>query len=343
MSHARSRLGFLIALLVTLWSKPSLAAAPNIVIPMGQTIIYTVPEGVDRVAVGDGEIIEAKPLAGQNRDLLISAKKPGFTNFLVWPSPVKGPDGHLVQGPVRNYNIEVLTYRRPEMVAVRVKVLEVARADHGKSGVYWSQSLSFIEAPPNAPFRIGLPQRSTLLEASLNMLVQNRKAKLLAEPTLLTMNGQPAKFLAGGEIPIPLIARDSVSIEWKSFGVKLEVEPRVEGTDTMVLHVRPEVSRIDQANGIKLQNVSVPALSTRWTETYMQLRSGQSVVISGLMGEDQDEVVSGLPILSSIPFLGEMFKSHDNNKTNTELVFFLTPTIINNPGGMPENNYGSNY
>ncbi|HEY9856460.1 MAG TPA: pilus assembly protein N-terminal domain-containing protein, partial [Stenomitos sp.] len=250
------------ALLLTLFlmlpALPASAAAPDIVIRMGQTIVYTVPEGVERVVVGDGDVIDAKPLSGQNRDLLISAKKPGFTNFLVWPSPTKGPDGRTMQGPVRNYNIEVLTNRRPETVAVRVKVMEVSRADEGNVGVDWSDSVSWIEAPPNAPFRFGLPTRETLIEAKLNMLVQQRKAKILAQPTLLTLNGASASFLAGGELPIPLILQNSIGIEWKPFGVKLSVTPRVEGSDTIVLGVRPEVSRIDQLNAVKLPGVSVP-------------------------------------------------------------------------------------
>lgn len=330
----------LFILLLALPALPAVAAAPDIVIRMGQTIVYTVPEGVERVAVGDGEIIDAKPLSGQNRDLLISAKKPGFTNFLVWPSPTKGPDGRTLQGPVRNYNIEVLTNRRPETVAVRVKVLEVSRADDGKVGVDWSDSVSWIEAPPNAPFRFGLPTRETLIEAKLDMLVQERKAKILAQPTLLSLNGASASFMAGGEIPIPLVLQNSVSIEWKPFGVKLSVTPRVEGADTIVLAVRPEVSRIDRLNAVTLPGVSVPAISTRWTESYMQLRSGETIAMAGLLEDNDEETVSGIPFLSGLPFLGEIFKTHQTRRNHTELVFLLTPTIVTNPNAMPELDYG---
>lgn len=330
----------LAAMLLAGLASPAKAIAPDIVIRMGQTIVYTVPEGVERVAIGDGEVLGVQPLGGQSKDLLISAKKPGFTNFLVWPMPYRGADGRMIQGAVRNYNIEVLTYRRPEMVAVRVKVLEVSRTESGKTGVDWSDAVSWSEAPPNSPFRFGLPMRSSLLEAQLNMMVQNRRAKLLAQPTLLTMSGQSAKFLSGGEIPIPLILQNSSSIEWKPFGVKLDVEPRVEGADTMVLKVRPEVSRIDQTNAIKLPTISVPAVATRWTETFMQLKSGESIVVSGLLSDEDEETVTGVPILSSIPFLGEAFKFRESRKNHTELVFLLTPTIVNNPATMPENEYG---
>lgn len=335
------------ALLLAVWvflgmgRLPSaVAQPPDYVLRMGQTIVLTVPEGVDRVVVGDGNVIDAKPITGQNHDLLITAKTPGFTNIIVWPSPTRGPDGHMVQGPFRDYKIEVLTYRRPEMVAVRVKVLEVDRTETGNAGVGWSQSVSWTEAPPNAPFRIGLPTRSSLLEATLNLLLQTGKAKLLAAPTLLTMSGSSASFLAGGEIPIPLILQNSAAIEWKQYGIKLQVDPRVEGNDTIVLKVRPEVSRIDNANAIKLPNITVPAIATRWTETNMQVRNGESIVISGLLSDENDETVTGIPVLSSIPIFGELFKTHQTNKNHTELVFFLTPAIVNNPGGMPENDYG---
>lgn len=327
-------------LMLALPALPARAAAPDIVIRMGQTIVYTVPEGVERVVVGDGEVIEAKPLSGQNRDLLINAKKPGFTNFLVWPSPSRGPDGRMLQGPVRNYNIEVLTNRRPETVAVRVKVVEVSRADDGKVGVDWSDSVSWIEAPPNAPFRIGLPTRETLIEAKLDMMVQQRKAKILAQPTLLSLNGASASFMAGGEIPIPLVLQNSVSIEWKPFGVKLSVTPRVEGSDTIVLAVRPEVSRIDRLNAVTLPGVSVPAISTRWTESYIQLRSGETIAMAGLLEDNDEETVTGIPLLSGIPFVGEVFKTRQTRRNHTELVFLLTPVIVTNPNAMPELDYG---
>ena len=340
-----SQLRFLAILLALVtWAAllpPALAAGPDIEIRMGQTIVWTVPEGVDRVVVGDGNIIDVKPLPGQNQQLLISAKKPGYTNFLVWPSPTKDALGNVVQSPVRNYSIEVLTFRRPDMVAIRVKVLQVDHSNSGTTGIDWSHSVSWTESPPNAPFRLGLPQRESLLEAKLNMLVQKGRAKLLAQPTLLTMNDASASFLAGGEIPIPLILQNSASILWKPYGVRLDVQAQVEGADSIVLHVRPEVSSIDLTNGVQLQNISVPAIATRWTDTYMQVHSGQTIVLSGLMQDQKHEETSGIPILSSIPFLGELFQSHTTSVIHSELVFFLTPSIVTVPELMPENEYGT--
>lgn len=334
-------LAFLLA--VALWAMnlgPAFAAGPDVQIRMGQTIVWTVPEGMEQVVAGDGEIIEVKPLPGQNKQLLINAKKPGLTNFIVWPSPTRDADGKMVTSPFRNYTVEVLAARRSEMVAIRVKVLQVDRTNGGKTGVSWSDTVSWIEAPSNAPFRLGLPQRSSLLEAKLNTLLQEGQAKLLAQPTLLTMNGASASFLAGGEVPIPLIVRDSVTVEWKSFGVKLDVTPRVEGADTVVLRVRPEVSRVDQTNAVRLPTMTIPAMATRWTDTTMQVRSGESIVLSGLMLDEETENVSGLPLLSSIPVLGEVFKSRTKAKVHSELVFFLSPTVVTLPDLMPENQYG---
>lgn len=340
MSHPRSWLTWWLALVILLMAVPAWAIAPDIVIRMGQTIVYTVPEGVDRVVVGDGDVIDVKALPGQNRDLLINAKKPGITNFLVWPQATKGYDGRMVQGPVRNYNLEVLTNRRPDLIAVRTKIFEVYHTDHDKTGVGWSDSVQWLEAAPDAPFRLGLPQRGSLLSARLDMMVQESHAKLLAQPTLLTLSGASASFLSGGELPIPLIVRDNVSIEWKPYGIRLDVAPQVEGIDTIVMRVRPEVSRIDRENSIQLPSVSVPAIATRWTETSMQVKSGESVVLSGLLSDEDTEVTTGIPVLSSIPFLGEAFKTHELTKQRTELVFLLTPTVVTNPATMPENDYG---
>jgi Flp pilus assembly protein, secretin CpaC len=190
------------------------------------------------------------------------------------------------------------------------------------------------------PFRLGLPIRESFFEAQVNMLVQNQRARILAQPTLLTTNGASASFLAGGEIPIPLVTQNNVNILWKEFGVKLDVAPTVEGIDNIVLKVRPEVSSLDQAAGVKIGELNVPGIRTRWTETFMQVRSGESMVMSGLLNDQEVEQIDKLPFLAEIPVLGEFFKSRRTTKSRNELVFILTPTLVTQGQAQPEANYG---
>ncbi len=314
-------------------ARPAIAIAPDVILRLSQVTIFNVPGGVTRIAVGDGKIVEAKAIS--NREILLEAKTPGFTNILVWPSPVNG-----FQPPVLNYNVEVLASRRPETIAVRVRVLDVTHSDLGQLGVDWNDALKFSEAPPNMPFRLGLPLRQSFFEAQVNLLLQSQKARILAQPTLLTTNGASASFLAGGEIPIPLVTQNNVNILWKEFGVKLAVSPTVEGIDNIVLKVRPEVSSLDQAVGVKVGELIVPGIRTRWTETFMQVRSGESMVMSGLINDQDVEQLDKFPFLGDVPILGELFKSRRMTKSRNELVFILTPTIVTNGQAQPEANYG---
>lgn len=312
---------------------PAFAQKPQIVVPLGQTTVVQAPEGVDRIVVGDSNIAEVVQLPG-GRDILINGKKPGFTNFLVF----------LPRGGFRDYKLEVLSNRRDETIAVRVQVLEVTERKTGNVGVRWSESVGIKEAAPSAPFKFGLPIRQDVLEARLNLLSQGRDVKLLAQPTLVIQNGKKASFLAGGELPIPLAqttgAGVNYSIEWKQFGIKLDVEPTLEGNDTITMALRPEVSSLDQENAVDLQQISLPSISTRWASTTVQLQSGESIVIAGLMRNEKFRVASKLPFLGDIPLVGYLFGSASYDERVSELVFVVSPQVITNNVVKPEQDYG---
>ena len=310
---------------------PAAARAPDISIPLGQVDIITVPSGVTRVAIGDASIANVSLVQdGTGRTLLIEARKPGLTNFLVWPN----------SGPVQNYLLEVLTSRRPESIAIRVKILEVKDGDDNSTGIAWSQQLKFKEAPPQDPFALGYPVRDSVLDATLNMLLQHDKAKLLAQPTLVTMNGESAKFLSGGEIPVVIQTANTSSVEWKTYGVSLEVTPTIEGVDDIVLNLKPGVSNIDKTNGVQENNFNIPAIDTRTADTTVTLKSGQSIVLAGLMQDTEQKVESRVPILGQIPILGSLFTSTSYQDTQSQLVIVVTPSIVHNNQVEPEASYG---
>jgi pilus assembly protein CpaC len=153
----------------------------------------------------------------------------------------------------------------------------------------------------------------------------------LAEPNLVSESGKEASFLAGGEFPIPVVqgsqSGNAVSIQFKEFGVRLNFTPTVNG-DRVHLKVKPEVSTLDYANGVSLSGFRIPALSTRRTETELELRNGQTFAIAGLMNNQLTSTLQKIPGIGDIPILGQLFKSRMANKAQTELVVMITPIIL---------------
>ncbi len=151
----------------------------------------------------------------------------------------------------------------------------------------------------------------------------------LAEPNLIAYNGQEASFLAGGEIPVPVVqgATGTVTVEYKEFGIRLNFRPTIAG-DVIRLRVRPEVSTLDFGNGITLSGFRIPALSTRRAETDVELRDGQSFVIAGLLDNVTQDTTAAIPFLSKVPIIGYLFKSKAERSERTELMVLITPRLV---------------
>ena len=151
----------------------------------------------------------------------------------------------------------------------------------------------------------------------------------LAEPNLIAYNGQEASFLAGGEFPVPVVQGNSgsVSVLFKEFGIRLTFKPTIAG-DVIRLKVRPEVSSLDFNNGITLSGFRIPALITRRAETDVELRDGQSFAIAGLLNNISQEDAAGIPLLSNLPIIGNLFKSRADRAERTELMVLITPRLV---------------
>ena len=153
----------------------------------------------------------------------------------------------------------------------------------------------------------------------------------LAEPNLVAESGKEASFLAGGEFPVPVAqgsgANLAISVQYKEFGVRLNFTPVIHG-DRVHLKVRPEVSTLDFANGVLLNGFRIPALSTRRTETELELQDGQTFAIAGLLNNSLNSTLQKIPGIGDIPILGLLFKSKAANKEQTELVVMITPQIL---------------
>lgn len=170
------------------------------------------------------------------------------------------------------------------------------------------------------------------LGAVIRDLQETNVLQILAEPDLLAANGEKAEFLAGGELPYPVVAgvagANTISVQFKPFGVKLEFTGVIESDDTIRLKVFPEVSSLDFSNSVTISGFVMPAIATRHAQTIVELKDGQSFGIAGLLDQRTITQFSKVPGIGDLPVLGQLFRSKSVNKTNSELVVIITPTII---------------
>jgi len=171
------------------------------------------------------------------------------------------------------------------------------------------------------------------LLATIRALHNKRLLEILAEPNVLTIDGKPASFLAGGEFPYPTLqggggGLGAVTIQFREFGVRIGFLPKITPRGTIRLQVTPEVSSLDYANGLVFQGFTIPGLSTRRVQTEIELQDRQSFVIGGLLDNRVTETLSKIPGLGDIPFLGKLFQSKALLKSNAELLVLVTVELV---------------
>ncbi|HEV8039472.1 MAG TPA: pilus assembly protein N-terminal domain-containing protein [Bryobacteraceae bacterium] len=171
------------------------------------------------------------------------------------------------------------------------------------------------------------------LGATIEALAAQNWLQILAEPNVLTLNNKSASFLAGGEFPFPTLqgggaGLGAVTIQFREFGVRINFTPTVTPRGTIRLQVTPEVSTLDFSNGLTFQGTTIPGLSTRRVSTEIELESGQTFAIGGLLDNRVTEQLSKIPGLGDIPFFGRLFRSRNLQKTNSELLVIVTPEIV---------------
>jgi len=248
-----------------------------------------------------------------------------------------------------------------KQVRLKVSIVEVDRSKIAQFGFnFFSQPGSLVSSTTTSQFpsaaavtpgtgttgaasyatvAVSNPLNFMLYSAKLNVGMtlqdlENRQVlQILAEPTITTLSGEKANFLAGGEFPFPVVqggagGLNSVSVQFRPYGVKLEFTPYVNADGTIELKVAPEVSALDYANAAVISGYTIPALSTRRADTQVVLRSGQSFAITGLLDRRTTDLYGKTPGFSSIPILGELFKSKNVNHSVNELVVIVTPTVV---------------
>lgn len=239
-----------------------------------------------------------------------------------------------------------MTVRQAQQVQVEVRVMEVSRTALRDLGFNLSVVGNHINVStgtglagsgtPQGALTIGSNIGNTSINATLRALEQRGALRTLAQPTLIAMSGEEASFLAGGEFPFPIPdGNNGVTIEFRTFGVKLNMTPTVQDSGQIRLKVAPEVSQLDPRNSLRLQGFEVPSLTTRRASTVVELRDGESFAIAGLFQQDYMNSVNQLPWVSDVPVLGALFRSANWRRQETELVIVVTPHLTT-PSARPE-------
>jgi pilus assembly protein CpaC len=243
----------------------------------------------------------------------------------------------------------------PNQINLRVRVVEVSRTTVKELGINWDGLMSIgsfafgvVAGGPVAaagalltrnPSALGNGTTNSLtfghngnrfdVNAVIDALSAEGMITVLAEPNLTALGGETASFLAGGEFPIPVPQNNNnITIEFKKFGVGLAFTPTLLDGDRINLKVRPEVSQLSSVGAIQINNFSIPALTTRRAETTVELGSGQSFAIAGLLHNNSQQDISKVPLLGDVPVIGPLFRSDRFRRNETELVIIVTPYIV---------------
>ena len=252
--------------------------------------------------------------------------------------------------------IDLLEMEHPSQIRLEAQIIEI-NSDYTKNlGIqYWSQtpgsnsSSDSSTGNSNSGITVGtaglfyggedfsstrkhggwLGSHVANVNVTLQALINEGKARILSRPSITTMSGKTANILIGGRIPIPVSdGNGNVSIDWHEYGVKLNIEPVVDSEDKITSKVHAEVSTLDYSHGVKIDSFSVPGIATREAESEVNVRSGMTMAIGGLINSEDAKIVSKIPLLGDIPIIGRFFRHTSNTRDKRELIILITPTLV---------------
>lgn len=252
--------------------------------------------------------------------------------------------------------IDLLEMEHPSQIRLEAQIIEI-NSDYTKNlGIqYWSQTpgsnsnSGSSSDNPNNNITVGtaglfyggedfsstrkhggwLGSHVANVNVTLQALINEGKARILSRPSITTMSGKTANILIGGRIPIPVSdGNGNVSIDWHEYGVKLKIEPVVDSEDKITSKVHAEVSTLDYSHGVKIDSFSVPGIATREAESEVNVRSGMTMAIGGLINSEDAKIVSKIPLLGDLPIIGRFFRHTSNTRDKRELIILITPTLV---------------
>ena len=342
-SAMRSGLGVMAALVV-LAAVAGAQGRDRIRIPVGRAEVVSSTEDVRTVAIAEPKIADAA--VGSAKTVVVNAKSAGITTLVVYNEGAR----------YKVYDVEVYVPNGNKQVALHVRVAEVNDnaernigfdflGQHQGAGGFWQGGLYTTKvSAPSIPLEVGPGTDGFLhyepsagnwfLQTTWKALEEAGDLRTLANSTLMARSGEKASFLSGGEIAIPIASGSagpglqSVTIEWKEFGVRLNFTPTVEENNSITLKVAPEVSQIDFSNSLQLSGFAVPSLISRKASTTVNLNSGEHLVIGGLKQMEKTKIVRRIPVLGRIPLLGFFFTNTRTENVERDLLVVVSPELV---------------
>jgi pilus assembly protein CpaC len=332
------------------------ATASEIAVEAGSQSVIVPPSPVRRAAVADPAIADVEIV--NPSEVLVIGKHPGATDLALWVDGARQPARYSV-------TVGAASLGRPSeqsaQVQIDTRIVELSRRGLRQAGINFTRvsnnsaiavsppgTLSGISGgggtgflldsasgflPMSQAFNLVYGNAGENLLVTVSVLEQNGLAHTLAEPSLVALSGQSASFLAGGELPIPVSQSsgnggNSITIEYKPFGIRLMVTPTVLANDRIALKVAPEVSELDFSSSVDTGGVTVPGLRTRRADTAIELASGESFAISGLVSQQLNSNVDKIPGLGDLPILGAFFKTTRFEREDRELLMIVSPHLV---------------
>jgi pilus assembly protein CpaC len=291
----------------------------------GEDVSVTASEGA---TILSGRVSNTKTMLRMGEITAASVPKSQLINLLQVPGASQS-EQVLLQVRFAEVNRRALQEAGVSLVALRQNLLARSTTQQFAAPAFDTQNATDTKLVFSDFLNLFLFDRTHGIGGVLRALESSGAFQSLAEPNLIAYNGQEASFLAGGEFPVPVVsgAAGTVSVVFKEFGIRLNFTPTIAG-DSIKLKVRPEVSTLDFPNGITLSGFRIPALTTRRAETVVELGDGQSFAIAGLLDNLSQVDRQAIPVLSSLPIIGPLFKSRSKRAEQTELMVLITPRLV---------------
>ena len=167
------------------------------------------------------------------------------------------------------------------------------------------------------------------VNVTLQALINQGKARILSRPSITTLSGKNANILIGGRIPVPISdGNGNVSVDWREYGIRLNIEPKVDSEDKITSKVHAEVSTLDKASSVKIDSYSIPGILSREADTEVNVHSGMTMVIGGLINSEDSKSISKIPLLGDLPIIGRFFQHTSKSRDKRELIILITPTLV---------------
>lgn len=237
----------------------------------------------------------------------------------------------------------LLELENPDQINFEAEVIELNSDDAQKLGIEYGEDTS---SPGVYNFKTGTVNRKkgtqwysknwlythfSDIGAKVHALLENGKGRVISQPNITTMSGKTAGILIGGRVPYPVSNGDnSTSVQYEDYGIALDMlKPEVDKDGNVTSRLFASVSRLDWSNAVTVNGFNMPGIATRSAETVVNIPSGMTMAIGGLMNSDDSDTVSSVPLLGKIPVLGELFKYHNKTKQKTEIIILITPRVVN--------------